>query len=154
MTLGDDAEINAITTADPDKYPGGATGLAFAAYATDPLSPNYCRVALGTAAAVDPGLFCVVLTHELGHLAGYGHSDTLGDVMSRERPTYGPCTAPTRASVDALLRAGLPHPNAWTFSCVVARRGGLHCRGSAPFAKHVRYIRVSPDLLSQQSEPR
>lgn len=68
--------------ADLSIYSRDDAGVAF---------PSECRVEIS--AGLDDYFFCVALTHEFGHLAGYGHNPDPASIMNAYMPTdYKPCT--------------------------------------------------------------
>ena len=82
--------------------------------------PQTCEVWLSS--TMDPRSFCTVLVHELGHLAGRGHTATPGDVMNGAGDLdYAPCDRVTDApaeQVEEELRSVLPAPRAaWRITC-------------------------------------
>jgi hypothetical protein len=98
--------------------------------------PDTCEVWM--ASEMSARTFCTVLVHELGHLAGRGHTDAPGDVMNGDGDIdYAPCDRATEPSateqVADELRSVLPAPRAaWRVTCgpkrgskrlCVARRG-------------------------------
>jgi hypothetical protein len=99
-------------------------------------APDTCEVWL--ASGMSARTFCTVLVHELGHLAGRGHTDVPGDVMDGNGDIdYAPCDRatepPALEEVEDELRSVLPAPRvAWRIACgakhgserrCVARRG-------------------------------
>lgn len=92
--------------------------------------------------------FCVVLVHELGHLAGRAHTVTPGDVMNESSADaeYRPCRAATTPPdswvAEQLVRAQLPPPVAkWRVVCTPLR-GAAHprCRAERPAARTRRFV--------------
>jgi hypothetical protein len=93
--------------------------------------PATCEVWL--ASGMTARTFCAVLVHELGHLAGRGHTTTPGDVMNGEGDVDWPaCDRATQPSsterVEEELRSILPAPRAaWNVTCGPKRGSQRRC---------------------------
>jgi hypothetical protein len=95
-------------------------------------APETCEVWL--ASGMTEYTFCAVLVHELGHLAGYGHTNISGDVMNGSGDIgYAPCEnrAPSPSTTAALkdeLRSVLPAPRGtWSIACGPKRGAERRC---------------------------
>jgi hypothetical protein len=93
--------------------------------------PETCEVWLSS--TMDARTFCTVLVHEVGHLAGRGHTTVPGDVMNGEGDIdYEPCDRasappPTEQAEDE-LRSVLPAPRAaWSVRCGAKRGSRRRC---------------------------
>jgi hypothetical protein len=77
--------------------------------------------------------FCVTLVHELGHLAGRGHTHVVGDVMNGDgAPDYEPCDEAVReplgVMIDGEVRDQLPAPrDSWRITCTAVRTPDGRC---------------------------
>jgi hypothetical protein len=82
--------IDVTFNADLSEYSDGRVGMAYP-------EDGSCRVFI--AALDDPDALCLVLAHEVRHLAGYGHSDNPHDLM------YGGMMDVGQINVPACRRA-------------------------------------------------
>jgi hypothetical protein len=121
-----------VHVAGDDALRAQASALAGPGEALDGMAaPETCDVWLASGLADDT--FCTVLVHELGHLAGRGHTTAPGDVMNGDGDIdYRPCdeaTAPSTAEmVQAALRSALPAPRAaWRITCGPKRGAERRC---------------------------
>lgn len=80
-----------------------------------------------------PDAFCDALVHELGHLAGYGHTGVGGDVQApsgpqamamQESPSYPACRSALRDLVWQLLPAA---HTTWRIACTPLQLGHGRC---------------------------
>ncbi len=77
--------------------------------------------------------FCAVLVHELGHLAGRGHTHEPGHVMNGEGDISSQACEravrpPASVVLEQELRAQLPSPrSAWRIACGPRRAGERRC---------------------------
>jgi hypothetical protein len=113
-------------------------------------SPSTCEAWLSS--GLPAAKFCTVLVHELGHLAGRGHTDTPGDVMNGDGDVdYAPCdrlvTPPPGEEALAQIRAVLPAPRAaWRIACGARQGAERRCvarRGSSVRRYFVRQTSTS-----------
>ena len=94
-------------------------------------APSTCEVWLSGGLAA--GRFCTVLVHEMGHLAGRGHTDVPADVMNGEGDIdFAPCddavTPPPALAMLDEVRSILPAPRAdWRISCGPRRGAARRC---------------------------
>jgi hypothetical protein len=107
--------------------------------------PDTCEVWL--ASGMSTRTFCAVLVHELGHLAGRGHTATPGDVMNGAGDIEWPAcdratTPPETERVEDELRSALPAPRAaWTVTCGPKRGSERRC--AARRGRSVRHYAVT-----------
>jgi hypothetical protein len=93
--------------------------------------PATCEVWL--ASTMSARTFCTVLVHELGHLAGRGHTTIPGDVMNGDGDIdYAPCDRatepPATEQLEGELRSILPAPRAaWKIACGAKRGSQRRC---------------------------
>jgi hypothetical protein len=98
--------------------------------------------------------FCIVLVHELGHLAGSPHTDVPGDVMNGDGDIdYAPCdeavTPPARVATEDALRSALPPPRAaWRLSCGPQRHHERRCSAQRGEAVRRFYVTQTRDSVS------
>jgi hypothetical protein len=94
-------------------------------------APATCEVWL--AGEMPARTFCAVLVHELGHLAGRGHTTTPGDVMNGAGDVDWPACdratpSPETEQVEEELRSVLPAPRAaWNVTCGPKRGAERRC---------------------------
>ncbi len=99
------------------------------------------------AGGLSPLRFCTVLVHELGHLAGRGHTTEAGDVMNGEGDiSSAACERAVRPPASVVLeqelRSRLPTPrSAWRIACGPRRAGERRC--TARRGERVRRFWVS-----------
>jgi hypothetical protein len=112
--------------------------------------PASCEVWLRSGMAART--FCAVLVHELGHLAGRGHTTTAGDIMNGEGdidwPACDRATDPSATEqVESELRSVLPAPRAaWRVTCGSKR--GAQRRCVARRGRSVRHYEVTESKTS------
>jgi hypothetical protein len=133
IRLRDDAAIAAMSD----------DGIGFA-------DPAACTA--GIASGLDGYSFCVVLVHELGHLAGREHSNNPRSVMYATPARYPPCrrafpALSPMAQAKALIRDGfLPAPRArWRIACTRPRGHHAVCTGASAAARATRSFAVTID---------
>lgn len=92
----------------------GARTNARAAWVTDrdrwadPAAYSDCEIDLSTAASWDWPKLCTVIVHEVGHLAGHGHSEDPFDVMFGEYVLPLPACAVAQEPPQPAARAARP----------------------------------------------
>lgn len=109
-------------------------------------SPAACEVWLPTGQTAY--VFCTALTHELGHLAGHGHTKAPGIMNGTMLPAdYQPCLTLTLGyTIDERLRSLLPAPRAsWQIACSPRTAGRERCvaRSEGHQSRHYTVIALS-----------